>query len=187
MIRWLLGGVLGGLIVFGWCWVSWKVLPWHHATFSTFQNEALFRELLIASTPEPGVYTLPGFKKMEGMSAEDKKLAKAQMHEQMVKGPFAFVVAQPKGLGPMKMRFLFGLGMELAVGLLITALLMWASLGSYWTRLGFVVLTAVTLAVVAYLPAWNWWGFPVPFTLVGMADIVIGWFLAGLVIAKVAE
>jgi hypothetical protein len=39
---------------------------------------------------------------------------------------------------------------------------------------------------VTHVPYWNWWSFPEEYTLVAMADLAVGWFLAGLVIARVA-
>lgn len=44
-----------------------------------------------------------------------------------------------------------------------------------------VIKSAILGGMVASL-----WGFPLDFTLASIADLVIGWFLAGLVIAKVS-
>jgi hypothetical protein len=50
----------------------------------------------------------------------------------------------------------------------------------------FIVTAALAVGVIAVLPNWVWWHFSTRWTLVTMTDIVVGWLLAGLVIAKVA-
>jgi hypothetical protein len=72
----------------------------------------------------------------------------------------------------------------LAAALATWLLLQTASL-SYWCRVGFVVVVALTTGVVAHVPYWTWWKFSTSFTLVEFADLLVGWGLAGLVIAKV--
>ncbi len=45
----------------------------------------------------------------------------------------------------------------------------------------------VFAGVVADLPAWNWWGFSTPYTIVSFVDRVLGGLVAGLVIAWVID
>ena len=57
----------------------------------------------------------------------------------------------------------------------------------YWARVRTVTLAALAAGMLTRLPDWNWWGFSTSFTLAGIADLVITWFLAGLVIAAFAR
>ena len=38
-------------------------------------------------------------------------------------------------------------------------------------------------ALLGHVPNWIWWGFDTNYTIVMIADTLIGWFLAGLIIA----
>jgi hypothetical protein len=62
-----------------------------------------------------------------------------------------------------------------------------ATLPSYWHRVGFLVVVAVTAGVICHVSDWNWWGFSAGYTAVAFADLIIGWTLAGMVIAKVTS
>jgi hypothetical protein len=67
----------------------------------------------------------------------------------------------------------------------VTWLLLQTANLSYRRRVGFVVVVALAAGVVAHVPFWIWWKFSTSFTLVEFADLIIGWGLAGLLIAKV--
>ena len=51
----------------------------------------------------------------------------------------------------------------------------------------FVTLLGCLAWVVVYLPYWNWYGFPIDFTLAALAEYAIGFFLAGLVLAAMVK
>jgi hypothetical protein len=51
----------------------------------------------------------------------------------------------------------------------------------------FLAVVGLSASVIVDLPNWNWWGFSGSFTAVNLADNVLTWLLAGLVIAKVAK
>jgi hypothetical protein len=71
------------------------------------------------------------------------------------------------------------------VGALLVLLLLAQTAGlDYWRRVGFVALVGVTIGFVSHFPYWNWFGFSGAYILTTMADILIGWVLAGLVMAK---
>ena len=181
------GGILGGITVFVWGMVSWMFLPFHHQTLSSFAHESLVQEAILASTPQAGVYVLPGMGDPSLSRAEQKALMK-QKHAQMEKGPFVFAVVNPTGVGPMAKHMVRGVIIQILGACLITWLLVRSrTKTTYVGRVSFVVLFALGAAILSVLPNWNWWGFPVSYTALEIADLVIAWFLAGLVIAKVTE
>ena len=184
----ILGGVLGGLVVFIWGMISWMVLPWHRGNFEQFQNGSAVQAVLVASAPKAGIYLLPGMhEKGESISSDQEKALMKQAHEQMEKGPFAFVAMRPNGVGPMGMLMIRSLIIQIVGAFLLTWLLLMAKIESYLERIGFFSILAVTAGVICFLPEWNWWGFPARYTLVGIADLVIGWSLAGIVIARLTS
>jgi hypothetical protein len=73
---------------------------------------------------------------------------------------------------------------EILGALLLTWLLLQTTGLSYWRRVAFVTTAALAVAVLAALPDWNWLGFSARYTAIVTTDMVLGWFLAGLVIAR---
>jgi hypothetical protein len=55
------------------------------------------------------------------------------------------------------------------------------------TRLGFVVVLGVLIALATNVEYWNWYGFPTNYTLAYMLDKVIGFAVVGSVIAVVTR
>lgn len=181
----LLGGLLGGLVLFVWNSISWNVLPWHMMTFEKFKDEATIAQALTVNALRPGVYLLPNAHKHDpGVTEEQKKAEEVEGMKRMIQGPlmFASVSLQGfEGIGP-------ALLIQLVTGIVGTLLATWLLLQTrpmgYWDRVGFLVVISLVVAVIAQLPYWNWWNFSTSYTAVTIADLLIGWFLASLVIAK---
>ena len=188
MKQMVLGGVLGGIVVFVWGMVSWMFLPFHHQSFQKFQNETMVQEVLVANAPKAGVYVLPNLpEKEKNFSSSTFSFLMKKTHEKMEKGPSALVSMRPKGCGPMGISMLRGLGIQILGAFFVTWLLLQTNIKNYFSKVIFVTIFALAAGIVCHLPQWNWWGFSTPFTLLEIADLLIGWTLAGFVIAKVAE
>jgi hypothetical protein len=180
------GGVLGGLVVFIWGAISWMVLPWHLATLYKFKDEQAVTEILTANAPASGVFVLPNAHRHEpGMSEEEMAAAEEAGLERMMKGPFVFASVRLGSGQSMGTLMLNSLLIQILGALLVTWLVMKTGSLGYVSRVIFVTVFAVAAGVITHLPYWNWWDFSTGFTVVALADLVIGWFLAGLVIAKV--
>ena len=164
------GGIIGGLVVFVWGMLSWMVLPWHKPLLKPFKDEGIVRPLLVSNASQSGVYILPH------QYGDDQKTGEE---------PFVFTVMNPKGLAPIGFLMLRSLAIQILGAGLVTWLLLQTRLPDDNTRLGFVVIVALTAGVVCHLPNWNWWGFPTDYTFVQIADLTIGWFFAGLAILKI--
>jgi hypothetical protein len=54
---------------------------------------------------------------------------------------------------------------------------------SFRRRVIFVMLLGLFAGFVGPFIMWNWWKFPFGFTIVGVIDLCVTWFLAGLVLA----
>lgn len=182
----LKGGITGGLIVFLWGALSWMVLPFHGRTISNFPDEMAVQRALISNVLESGIYILPHpDEAMERSTDREARRLGLRKKEQMAKGPFAFVVMQMKGTGPLTVQLARSLAIQMIGALLMTWLLLQAGPISYRRRVFFVVVAAMTAGVLGHLPQWNWWGFPDPYILLEMLDLLVGWFLAGLVLARI--
>jgi hypothetical protein len=179
-----LGGLLGGVVAFLWGWVTWGVLPFHSSTLLKFKDEAPVLAALAANAPVPGVYLVPnGQAGAESLTPEQRKAQQEAAMKQWQSGPSA--IMSVRTVGPSFGSILgAGVVIYLVSGLLLAWLVSRTSGLSYWGKVGFVVVTAITAGVLVNLPEWNWWGFSTGYTAVAFFDLIVAWFLGGLVIAK---
>lgn len=179
-------GVLGGLIVFLWGMLSWVVLPFHAKALNHFQDESAVQTALVTNTLGAGIYLLPHpepeIAKLPDAHARQRAISRQHQSEY---GPFAMVVFQPNGTGPMPLLMARGLALKILAAILITWLLLQVGPVSYRRRVFFVMVTAMVGAVLVSLEQWSWWAFPDDYVLLQMLDLLIGWFFAGLVMAKI--
>jgi len=182
----LRSGLAGGFIVFLWGALSWMVLPYHAKTLNHFQDERIVQAALTTNALGAGIYVLPHPEpenaKLPDALARQRALSRQRQAEH---GPFALVVFQPRGTGPMMFLMARGLALKVLAAILMTWLLLQAGPMSYRRRVFFVMVAAMMGAILIHLEQWNWWAFPDDYVLLQMLDLLMGWFLAGLVMAKI--
>ena len=168
MTKPIIGAILGGIVVFIWSALSWMVIPWHEATMSKFKNDKAVSEVIGANAEKSGVYFSP---------SDEARLGA---------GPLVYAAVKREGMTSMAKPMALGVLIDILSAGLVTWLLLQTDGKSYFGKVVFVVVVALSIGLFERLGDLNWWGFPPAFTAVLIADLVIGWFLAGLVIAKVA-
>lgn len=169
MIQIIKSSLLGGLIVFLWGMISWMVLPLHRANIQSFSIEPAVQQILDANAPQSGVYVLPS------------------EHKKMTQGPFAFVVYSKEGKAPMPLAMVRSFLIETAAAALIVFLILQTNIRPYWRRVSFVVYVALAGGIMCHLCNWNWMAFPTSYVALQFLDLMVGWFLAGLLIAKLSN
>lgn len=176
----ILCGIVGGIVVFIWGMVSWKMLPWHVRSLHQFKNEAQVYEAIKKNAPVSGIYVLPN---MYGASAAQES------HQKMLaKGPVMFASVLVEGAGHLSvMPFVIALATQIVGAILIMWMLMQTKLNSFRKKVGFVVLVGFLVGLLGVLPAWNWWGFSGAYVLSCFGDLIIGWGLAGLAMVKLMK
>lgn len=160
-----------GVVLFVWGFVSWVVLPWHMMVANKFTNEVAVSQTLKDNSPRRGVYYLPFSEKDHGPNQVG-----------------AFVNVLPQGTE-------MNMGKQMAVGFLTQVVSAFLVLGllsmakglTYGGKVGFFALVGLIIGFVSHAPYWNWFGFPTPYVVVTILDILIGWTLTGLAVAKFAE
>jgi hypothetical protein len=180
-MRLLVAALLGAVVMFFWGFVSHMVLPVGEMGVRAAANEEAF----LAAAKEhlgggEGVYLVPG---LMGADMQDEAKVKAYSAK-AVANPNVLVVYQPVGSDGMQMGD--NLGKEFATNFLCAVIVAYVlSLGAF----GFVrrVQLAALMGVFAWLainvPYWNWYRFPLDFTLGSLIQQVVGWVLAGAAIA----
>ncbi|HZS08669.1 MAG TPA: hypothetical protein VFD58_27795 [Blastocatellia bacterium] len=149
-----------GITIFLWGAVSHMAIPWPETALREFKDNGAIVAAVRAQTPGNGVYLAP-------------------------QGVFMAVSLRPdladktQFMGPSLVRqFLF----ELAVGFVLSLILLWIPARTPLAVAGLFGLLAIAAGVEQLLPEWNWYGFSAIYTALEFVDLVVGWCLAGLVI-----
>lgn len=181
MKRILLAALLGGLAVFLWSFISHMVFQIGEAGVRTLPNEEATLEALRGSIPEAGFYIFP----LMGDPSKATKEEQAQWAEKYRTGPAGILIYRPLGGEFNFPRLLVVELLSNIVAAFIAALFLSRMVGTYFQR----VLILAALGVFAWLSIsisyWNWYAFPTTFTLSEGLDQLLGWLVAGLVIAKI--
>lgn len=166
--------ILGGVIVFLWSMLSWMILPIHKNMMNQFTDESRVVSEILDAAPKDGIYIYPTWS------------AFADAKEKVM--PSLFVnVKRNVNYGDMTAQMVIGLIMQIIGAGLITYLLLQAKTMKYWSRVKFVTIVGIAIALIGVAPVWNWWHFPGLWMTIEFFDIVIAWFLGGLVIAKLIK
>jgi hypothetical protein len=179
------GAVIGGVIVFLWCLVSWMVLPWHSAVFNSFTDEQSVANAISSNAPVSGVYILPNtFQYNDSTPA-----AEMQKGMQLMKnGPTMFASVQIQGMGQKTVRpFIVSLIIQIIGAGIVTWMVLQTRALSYKNRVWLVTLYGIAIGLLGIFPAWNWWGLSFAYIFSIFFDLVVSWFLAGLAIAKICK
>ncbi len=169
----LKAAIFGGVVAFFWGVFSWHVLPWHQMTMHNFQNEMQVAAAISQNAPTSGVYSLP---------SEDTPADEARAM------PAAMVAVRLQGMGGNMGAPMAAMLITQMVGAFFAAWLLSKTKGlELMQKACFVSGLALFAGIVAKVPASIWMGHHASFTVVCILDLMIGWFLAGLAIAKVSK
>jgi hypothetical protein len=182
-MRIFLAGLLGGVAMFLWGFVSWGVLDWHHV--GTLPDEGDFVGAL-KGTPG-GVYFVPGMSHGADLPDDEKAKLEEEWKRKHAQGPRAFVVYRPEGKEAMQpMDFVRGFSLGFLGCLLAAAMLATTRLSSWFGRFVFVVGFGL-MAGIGEGYYWNYFSFPDEWTTVMVMDHVAGWATAGFVLASMVK
>jgi hypothetical protein len=81
------------------------------------------------------------------------------------------------------MQLTFEFLSELVEAIVAAWLLAQAAIASYGARVGFVTGIGVVGSILAEAPYWNWYSFPLDYSLANAVLQVVGFFVAGVVMA----
>jgi hypothetical protein len=181
-MRTFVAGVIGGIVLFLWGAIAHVVLPIGEMGMKVASNQDVAMTALQASADKgAGIYMIPGmdpamWRDAEAMNAFTTKYKDA---------PSAFVVWDPtpnpnlQSMGPaLTKQFVT----DLLVALIAAWILALAPV-SFGTR----VLMGGALGVMAWLttsvPYWNWYRFPMDFTVGALLDSGLGLLIASVPMA----
>ena len=185
MGRVLLGGLLGGIVMFGWGFLSHQVLQLTEKKVLKIPNEAHFMEVVKSSTKEPGIYAYPYM----DMTAMKDPATKEAFVARYKAGPNGILVRGPEGDAVSEVKYM---AMEFGSNVLaaLIASIVLAALGArvaFPNRIMIVALMGAFAWLSQDASYMIWMGFPQSYSISTLVDAVAGWFIAGIVIAMVVK
>lgn len=188
-MKMFLAAVLGAIVMFFWSFVAHTFLPLGETGVSEIPNEATVTAAMQGSIGDKaGFYIFPGPGLAPDATRAEKEKAMGKMAESYQTKPSGILIYHPPGT-----PFVFGkkLAIEFATELvqcLIGAFLLTLTrLASYGARAGFFAALGLLAAVMTNVSYWNWYSFPGNYTAAYMFMQLVGFVLAGLVIALVLK
>lgn len=175
MKRVALGSLLAAIVVFFWGFVYWTLLPFPKQLIHPIADEASFTQILNERLPESGVYNLP----------DQRASSASEYNQRFSSGPVALVVFRKAGADPTSI-FVGGFLHMLVSALLMGVLLRMASpaLGSYSSRVGFVILAGFAGAVFSDLRDAIWFLQPWGYHVLQLMYDATSWVWTGLILAR---
>jgi hypothetical protein len=185
MKRILLAGILGGLTLFVWLYVAHELLGLGEMGVGEIPNEGVVLSAMRGAIPEAGFYIFPGVGLGPKATGEQRRAAMPEYMKKYEQSPHGILVYHPAS-GPF--QFGAALGREFALNVLQALLAAWlisiaASVRGYSARVGVVVVAGVLVAISTNVEYWNWYAFPGNYVAGYMTTQIVGFVLAGLVIA----
>lgn len=181
-MRIFIAGLIGGIVLFLWGAIAHVALPIGEMGMKVANDQdTVIAALQQSADKGAGVYMLPGISPEDWR--DEAKLAAFQ--QKYANAPSGFVVYDPSPnptLQNMTPSLIKQLVIDLLIGLLAAWILAQAAV-SFGTR----VLMGAVLGVMAWLavsvPYWNWYRFPLDFTIGAWLDSGLGMLIASIPIA----
>jgi hypothetical protein len=168
-MRIVIAGLLGGLAMYVWSSVAHVATPLGRMGISSLPNEAAITTVLKAGVgPQKGLYLFPS-----DMNAKA--------------GPFGFLAYSPELTQMNPATLGKELVVELLEGLVAAWLLSLTAISGYLGRVGFVGGVGLAASLSTDPSYWIWYHFPGAFTAAAMVVTIVGYLVAGLVIAAIAR
>ncbi|MEO6800041.1 MAG: hypothetical protein ABI178_08895 [Rhodanobacter sp.] len=180
-MRVLVAGLIGGIVMFIWGVAAHMALGLGNVGIMQPVNENVaLSGLQQGLGDQAGVYMLPS---LDPKQMDDEAVVRSYSVKS-VRSPYAWVVYQPQGTDMMRMGPQIGRQWASdTLGALALAFIMGLAALSFRRRLAAAAAAAIFAWLGTLLPYWNWYRFPLDFTLAALAEQLIGWLLAGAAMA----
>jgi hypothetical protein len=175
--RILLAGVLGGLALFLWGGLAHTVLGLGTVGIQNLPQQQLVMDALKASTPQSGFYFFPQVD------------AAGKVQPEKAGGPYGIMIYHSSGAGgAMTAQLINEFVLNVVLALFAAFLLSLApGLSGYGSRVGFVTLVGFMVGLMINVEYWNWYGFPLSYTVAGIFVAVVGFLFVGLIAAAIVK
>jgi len=188
--RIIVAGLAGGVAIFFWGFVAHMFLPLGQAGMRALAYQDKVLPALSASVKEPGLYIFPWPESSPGTPMAVNQQAQQAAAELYKTSPHGLLLfhAPPAAMmsgGQLLTEFATNCASALIAAALVALVI--NSLRSYTTRVLFVTVIGVSAAIAVNIPYWNWYGFPTAFIMAEIVEHVVGFAVAGLLIAAIIK
>jgi hypothetical protein len=180
-MRILLAGLAGAVAMFVWTAIAHMATPLGAVGFSQMPNEqAVLHTMNDSIGAKPGLYFFPWVAPSDPkMMEKAEALEKANGHGLLLyHGPGQNIDAD---MTPMLIKEF----VKQFIQALIAAWIVSMIAASFLMRVGIVTAIGVSASIATNVSYWNWYGFPLDFTLAAIAIEVVSAIAAGVAIAAV--
>ncbi|MEP6897424.1 MAG: hypothetical protein ABI870_02735 [Rhodanobacter sp.] len=180
-MRVLVAGLIGGILMFVWGVVAHMALGLGNVGI----HQPVDENVVLASLhdglgEQAGVYILPSFDPKQ-MNDPYKVRAYSQ---KAIRSPYAWVVYLPQGDDMMQMqRQIPRQWASDTLAALALAFMLGVAVLSFRRRLAIAAVASLFAWLSLQIPYWNWYRFPLDFTLASLVEQLVGWLLAGAAMA----
>jgi len=186
--RIIIGGLVGAVIVFV---VSaiWHLSSLGEIGVQRMPGEAAISAAMRDSIHEPGFFYFPAPADMKGMPKEQAAAAQAAYLAAYKQGPTGILVYSPGGVDLDFGKLLFHQFLFNVAAALLIAWVLALAAGSttYGGRVLIVLLISVIAGLIYDLPYWNWYGFPMNYTIAHIGSWCLAWTVGGLGMAAIVK
>src|SRR5688572_26079904 len=174
MKNWIIGSLVGAIIIFGWQFLSWQVLHLHQGGTQYHPAQETIMTNLSSSISEDGAYMLPTAK--PGASQKEHE----ELMKQMEGKPWASVIFHKSYESKMARRMIRGFLVDLfLVFTLIYILTRGGIPGSTRVFAGSVAVGLFTFLWGPYM-GHNWFDLPLGMIKGDLIDAIAAWGICGL-------
>jgi hypothetical protein len=178
----ILASISGCVIIFIWGALS-HLLLFIGSGFTPLPNEENIIKTLESSLPQKGLYFFPGKDFRQSATKEQE----SDFQKKFQTGPVGMLVYRPVGGDPMALNKLLTQLLSNFITTLILSLIGSLIMLPYWKRVFIISLLGCLVCASVSTIYWNWYEFPTSFFLAQCVDQVVGFFLAGLAIARIIQ
>jgi hypothetical protein len=178
-MRILIAGLLGAIAMFLWTFVAHMVTPLGSTGFSHMQGEAAVLDTMDKSIGDhPGLYFFPWVDQNDPRMME-KSAALEKIH------PSGLLLYRPagKGMEGMPPSMLITEFVKQFVEATIAAWIVSMIAGGFGLRWGAVIGIYVATSIATNVSYWNWYGFPLDYTMAQIVMEIVSGIVAGAAIA----
>jgi hypothetical protein len=184
MKRILLAGLLGGIIAFVWSAIVHMVPLTSQMGLSMMgDKEDAVLAALKSNLTQDGLYFFPGMDMTKEMTKEQTDAWTAKYKA----GPSGLLLYHPNGGEPMEPKQLVIEFLSTILCALIAAFILSSTVGALMCRATMVAMMGLFSWLAINISQWNWYGYPFNFIALDAIDQVLGWLLAGLLMAKLIK
>ena len=178
MFRIILGGLIGGIISFIWFCVSWNILTWHHLDSQIVNINNNSKRVVNENMLVDGIFIGPHLK-----NSTENSDGKEEIKESEV-GPHLYYTIKLENTDLTRpVLYFYSLCIQCIGAFFISWLLFTVVKTHYIGRLFFVTVMGLITGVLGVLPGFIWMGMGYQFIFITIADYLVQWFSAGIVLA----